>query len=371
MPRALILVLIRLFVLAALAASSALMFDYRGGAAAFCAVGEGCDKIKESTWASIAGIPTPILGVLAFVALYALTLLPHPRRKQLMVPAALIGALGGIGFLLIQALVEHAFCKLCVVVDVSSIAAAAAAIVYRARGDAGDDGRLSQGAWGALAALAIAAPLVFGKMQPEPEVKAAISRYWVAGKVNIVEMSDFECAFCRIQHPSTHEVLATYGDRVNFVRLTVPLGGHPNARPASRAYLCARDMGKGEPMAHALFTEELSEGSVDRTVRQLAAQHGLDLAALQRCMSDPKTDARVTEDYNRARDQIGFRGLPTMWVGSQVIEGARGAEALRRAIESQLEGGKSLRPTVSAAWLWSGLVAVLLGAGAWALRKRA
>ena len=369
MPRALILVFIRLFVLLATAVSSALLYDYRGAAPAFCATGEGCAKIKESAWASIAGVPTPVIGLLAFIVLYSLTLLPHPRRKQLMVPTAVLGALGGIGFLLIQAFVEHTFCKLCVVVDTSAILAAGAAVAYWFKGDEGHDGALSQGGWGAIGAVAVVAPLLFGRMQPDPEVKASVSRHWVPGKVNIVELSDFECPFCRIQHASLQSAMEPYSDKINFVRLTVPLGGHPNARPASKAYVCARDLGKGEIMAHALFTTELSKESIEQIVADFAQQQGVDPSQLKACIADPKTDARVGEEYSRARDQIGFKGLPTTWVGKKLFEGAAGPDSLRKAIEHELEGKGTLRPTASPVWLWSGLVGLLLVFGALALRR--
>jgi Protein-disulfide isomerase len=255
------------------------------------------------------------------------------------------------------------------VVDTSAILAATAAIAYWFKGDEGHDGALSQGGWGALGAVAVIAPLLFGKMQPDPEVKASVSRYWVPGKVNIVELSDFECPFCRIQHASLKTAMEPFGDKINFVRVTVPLGSHANARPASKAYVCARDLGKGEIMAHALFTTELSKESIDKMVADFASQQGVDLEKFKACISDPKTDACVSEEFSRARDQIGFKGLPTTWVGKKLFEGAAGPDSLKKAIESEIDGKGSLRPQASPVWLWSGLVGLFVAFGAWALRR--
>jgi predicted DsbA family dithiol-disulfide isomerase/uncharacterized membrane protein len=366
MPRALILVLIRTLILIALAVSSALLFDYRGQAPAFCTTGDGCAKIRESSWAVIAGVPTPIIGVLAFVVLFGMTLLSHPRRKQWMVPTAVLGGLAAAAFIAIQAFVEHTFCKLCMIVDTAAILAAIAAVAYRYKAEAGSDGAVSTTWWSVMGALAVAAPQAFGRMQPPPEVKPAILKYWQAGKVNIVEMSDFECPFCRLQHNALAEAIKGQENKVNFVRLTVPLSGHANARPASRAYLCAKEQGKGEEMAHELFTDELTPGTYERH----AAKLGLNVEEFKRCQADAKTDARVTEEYKHAQEGIGFKGLPTTWVGAQLLEGAQSKNELQKAIQEAAAGGSN-RPTASPVWLWLLLVGAFLTVGGLSLRKSA
>ncbi|MBI5538107.1 MAG: thioredoxin domain-containing protein [Deltaproteobacteria bacterium] len=370
MPRALILVLLRMLVLVSTAVSSALLYDYKGAAPAFCVTGDGCAKIKESAFASIAGVSTPVLGVLAFGTLFGLTLLSHKYRRQWMVPVAILGALSAAAFIAIQAFVEHTFCKLCMVVDTSAIAAGGVAVWYWLKADRGDDGAVPTVWWSVMGAVAIAAPQAFGRMQPLPEVKPAILKYWQPDKINIVEMSDFECPFCRMQHPALLEAAKPFEDRIHFVRLTVPLAGHPFARPASRAYLCARDLGKGEAMAHELFTNELTPGTLEQNAAKLAAQ-GMNLEQYKACLADPKTDARVTDEYKQAHDGIGFKGLPTTWIGGQLFEGAQTTEDLRAAIQREATGGKGLRASVSPIWLWSLLIAAFLGVSVAAVRQGA
>jgi protein-disulfide isomerase len=369
MPRALILVLFRMLVLVALAVSSALLYDYKGGAPAFCATGDGCAKIKESMFANIAGIPTPFIGVAAFGVLFGLSLLSHARRKQWMVPVSVLGALSAAGFIAIQAFVEHTFCKLCMIIDTSAIIAAGVAIVYRLKADVGNDGLVPAVWWSVVGAAAVVAPQIFGRMQPLPEVKPAVLKYWEPDKINIIEMSDFECPFCRMQHTAFAEAVKPFEDRVHFVRLTVPLASHVNARPASRAYLCAKDQGKGEAMAHELFTNELTPGNIELNATKLGKE-GLNLEQYKACLADPKTDGRVTDEYKQAHDAIGFKGLPTTWVGSQLLEGAQKTEDLRAAIEREASGGQGLRPTASPVWLWSLLIALFVAVSAVAVRQR-
>ncbi len=369
MPRAPLLVVIRMLVLIALAVSSALLHDYSVPLPAFCAAGEGCAKIRESTYASLAGVPTPLIGVLAFAVLYGLSLGGHEFRKRWMVPATIIGALCGLAFLAVQAFVEHTFCKLCVVVDSAAVLAAIVAVVYRQRGSQGNDGALPASWWGAAGAIAVIAPLMFASLQPAPPAPPAIVRYWVPGKINVVELSDFECPFCRLQHPDLTAALQPYDARVDFVRLTVPLQGHPHARGASRAYYCAKDQGLGEAMADSLFNaEDISQLGIRKIADEMRAR-GLILDAFQRCLADPHTDERVSRDYDSAQNEIRFKGLPTVWIGAQLFEGRQQPEVLRRAVQQEASGGVSWRPRISAVWLWGLLVAGFVGLAAVSLRR--
>jgi protein-disulfide isomerase/uncharacterized membrane protein len=366
MPRAPILVLIRVCALVALAVSAALLHDYTRPLPAFCAEGAGCDQVRQSAYSSILGVPTPVVGVLAFVALFALTLLPHERRRRLMVPVAVLGGVFGAAFLAIQALVLHVFCKLCIVVDLAAVLAAVGGVLYAWKGERGDDGAVSARHWAIAAAVAFVAPFFFGYLQPPPPVKPAILRFWQPNKVTIVELSDFQCPFCRVLHPELAKAIASYPGRVNLVRLTVPLDNHQHAKTASRAYLCAKDQGKGEVMADALFeASDMTETGCEALAGKL---DGLDQAAYKKCFADPKTAERVQAERQLAQREIGFHGLPTLWIGKQQLVGARSEKDLREAIDKQLEGGDGLQPNVSPVWLWTLLMAGIGAVGVRAVR---
>lgn len=370
MPRAAILALLRALVLIALAVSAALLFDYVVEPTFCTAAGEGCATIRASSFARVLGVPTPVLGVTAFVLLFALSFLPHERRRTLMVPIAVAGGLFGLGFLGVQWLVEHAFCNLCVVVDLVSIVAGLVAIAYRIYAGQGDDGAVAARGWAAAGLVVLGAPILFAYARPTPPVKPAIERQWVPGKINIVELSDFECPFCRVQHHALAPAMDRYGDRIHFVRITVALPTHPHSRSASCAYVCARDQAKGEPMADELFSaSDLSAGAMTVIAGRLAAQ-GLNRDEFSRCMADPRTDKRVTEEYVKANDEIGFRGLPTIWIGSQMLEGSRTTEELSQAIARAQQSEPKTRWALSSIWFWSLLVTGIVGLGIAAVRSR-
>ena len=337
--------------LVALAASAALLYDYTRPLPAFCQSGGGCDAVRHSQFAYVLGVPQPIIGLFAFVVLLGGSFRPHAWRAAYLTPIATLGGILGVAFLAIQAFKIGAFCNLCLVVDSASIALAMLAWLHRAS-PTGTDGALSTTSWGVLALVAVSAPLIFAQLRPVPPVPVAVAKLWSPGHLNIVELSDFECPFCRLLHASLKSVLASYGDRVNLVRVTTPLPGHKNARIASRAYLCAKAQGKGEDMADALF---VNDDISDLGCRAISASlAGLDRPAFDACYVAPSSDALVEAELRRAKE-IGYKGLPTMWVGTELLLGNRSPEDLRAAIDGGLNGNRGSGPNIPQSWLWGGL----------------
>ncbi len=370
MRRTYTLVAFRTLVLVALSASAALLYDYTRPLPAFCQSGGGCEAVRQSAFAHIFGVPQPVIGLLAFVVLLGGSFAAHPWRAKYLTAIATLGAVLALGFLAIQAFVVHAFCYLCVVVDSSTVLLAALAWLHRSAPE-GNDGALSNTSWGMLALVSVLAPYLFAQMQPRPEVPAPVARMWEPGKLNIVELSDFECPFCRMLHGDLRKALEPYGDRVHLERLTVPLPMHQHARTAARAYVCARVQNMGEAMADRLFTaSDLSEAGCRAIATQLASG-GLDLAAFDKCFSGPDSETMVAHDVDIAK-QITFKGLPTLWIGSQVLIGARSADDIRATIDAELGAARRPAPQVPQGWLWGGLLALFaVAAGYAAFAERA
>ena len=159
------------------------------------------------------------------------------------------------------------------------------------------------------------------------------------------------------------ELTSEYRDRVNLVRLNVPLPGHSNALDAARAFCCADDQGKGEEMADALFaSDDLSAEGCER----LAASLGLSRSVFRACVESVATNERVERENQRAR-HAGLKGLPTVWIGDQVLIGLQPADKLRAAFVEAARGKPTQLPT---AVLWALLAGALAVFGAVAMRGR-
>jgi predicted DsbA family dithiol-disulfide isomerase/uncharacterized membrane protein len=338
------MLLLRIAALVGLGVSAAMQADYTRPVSALCEAGSGCDQVRASHFSHLFGIAVPVIGMAGFAVLIMLSLVRHPKASIATLIAALGGAAGAGVFLAIQAFKIHAFCKLCVIVDVSAIIAGAAApVAYRAGANRRDP------AWPWMAATALWAflPLAWAKALPPPEVPAQISALWKPGAINVVEFADFECPYCRLLHPLLAEVMDAYAGRIHFTRLNMPLGSHPRARDAARAYSCADDLGMGDRMADALFAgEDIGPTGCER----IAASLGIALETFRACVASASTEQRIESDIRRFRE-AKLRGLPAVFVGKRLLVGMQRAETLREAFaEAALQDQTGSLQTLSS-WL--------------------
>jgi predicted DsbA family dithiol-disulfide isomerase/uncharacterized membrane protein len=331
-----------------LAVSAALLVDSMQPVPAFCSA-SGCEAVRATAWARPLGIPMPVFGLVFFAA--ALVLAALPRRVGARQLVALAGGAGAIGLLGLQAFVIGEWCALCVVADVAAIAHAV--LIVSAGAVWPSAGRRAIGVTAALAAAAVALPLVglsssktvpvtaatspagsSGEMPGQRGLPEVIDREQIPGRIAVVDFIDFQCPHCRAVHPRLVEALRQVEGPVHVVRKMMPLPQHPGAMPAAIAWCCADAQGKGDEMAEALLAarvEELTPQGCER----IAAELGLD-------MDRYRTDAASKETRNRIRADIadahkaGIKGLPTIYIGSQAFTDARVTveqfvAALRRA----------------------------------------
>ena len=335
MPKLPALSLLRVAALVAIAASAALLSDYVAGAPSFCSPHSGCGAVRMSPFAfyNVGGVfvPLPAFGVLGFVALLASSLLS--RRATLL--TAGVGGTVALFLLAVQAFVIQHFCWLCVTTDVSALVAAGAAFSLRkTMWEEHERGRLRSWAWWTLGGLALSAPIVWPQVKIAPPVPNAVLSFYQAGKVNVIEFADFECPACRAFSGILKQALASYGDRVHFVRLNKPLDMHQYAKGAARAAVCGAAQHQAEPMADALFeTEDLTPAGLE----QLAQRLKLDLPAFKACLEAPATAARVDHEASLLVPPE-LEGLPTTYIGGKRLLGVQSPETVADALERAARG---------------------------------
>lgn len=344
-PRALLVV--RIAALVALLVSGALLVDYQTATPQFCEAGSTCDLIKTSGYGHPLGIPFPAIGLVCFLGLIVLSVVPGARARQLTAWAAMFGGLSAFSLLAAQAALIGGFCKLCVIVDTSAIIAALAGSSFRSLSAASsNEGSsaasiterdwLHPAAWVVLAACTGAAATVWSISRPPGEAPSEIKALWKPGAVNIVDFSDFECPFCRLAHPRIHDAIKDVPN-VNFVRETVPLDMHPHARFASRAYLCAARQGKGEEVADALFT---TESMTARDCEKIAVDHGVAIDAYRACVESPEIEKQIEETRDLFK-KAKMRGLPSIWIGNELLGGLREPQEYKNAVARAARSGST------------------------------
>jgi uncharacterized membrane protein len=121
---------LRLTALSALVVSAALTADRLHPGRGFCPLAEACNAARNSALGTIHGVPTSTIGMLAFGALFFLTLLPVEWGRRLLRPAGILAALAGAGLFIYQATVLHSFCPLCLVADAAGLFAGMITITW-------------------------------------------------------------------------------------------------------------------------------------------------------------------------------------------------------------------------------------------------
>ena len=161
----------------------------------------------------------------------------------------------------------------------------------------------------------------------------------------IVEISDFQCPFCRQWQQQTYpqlqsEYVATGKAKLAYVHL--PLSNHQHALPAAEASMCASAQGRFWEMHDAIFDTQpqwARLASAAAVFDSLAARTGIDMPAWRACIESGIMRPLIRSDYERATssgasstptflimgDSTITNGQPVMLVGAQPIENFRTA----------------------------------------------
>jgi len=161
--------------------------------------------------------------------------------------------------------------------------------------------------------------------------------------ITIVEYTDFQCPYCRQEHPVIVELFKRYGDKVRLVVKDMPMPFHPRAMPAARIFeaVAMQDASKAPKFYDIMYDQQdrlISEGDrfLDETVRSL----GLDVARARRDAASATVAARIAADVAEAQ-RFGITGTPGFLVNGVLLQGAYPVDAFARIIDRQLAASRS------------------------------
>jgi protein-disulfide isomerase len=157
----------------------------------------------------------------------------------------------------------------------------------------------------------------------------------------VIEVSDFQCPYCRQFHDDSYEALKrAYVDsgKVRIAYVNFPLSMHRNAFAASEAAMCAGAQDKFWPMHDVLFTTQKQWESLpapQAMFDSLASAQGVELASFRKCVSGHLTKPMIEADIDRATKQ-GVESTPTFLIGGTMMTGAQPLANFRHVIDSAL-----------------------------------
>lgn len=178
---------------------------------------------------------------------------------------------------------------------------------------------------------------------------------WTLGNpdatVTLVEYADLQCPACAAYHPVIKDVIAEYGDRIQYVYRHFPLTTiHRNAIPAAQAAEAAGKQGKFWEMQDLLFenqTEWSPDGNARATFEQYAADLGLDIDQFK---ADYDSDEVKEGVQANLREANGFRlsSTPTFILDNRIITSAPATvDGFGTLIEQRLKFAELLGDDVS------------------------
>ena len=149
------------------------------------------------------------------------------------------------------------------------------------------------------------------------------------GDVTIVEFFDYQCPYCKANHPILKDVVENDGN-VRLVMKDWPIFGAPSILAAQLA-LGASSLGQYKTASDALMETEgrLSKDLIHDTL----ALADLDVSALEKAYEDSreKWDGLMARNSRQAT-LLGLQGTPAFIIGKTIYPGSMSDEALRDAI---------------------------------------
>ena len=170
-----------------------------------------------------------------------------------------------------------------------------------------------------------------------------------SAKVTVMEISDYQCPFCKRQTQQTFPKLIdeyVKTGQVQYLFVDYPIAQlHPTAARSHEAAICAGEQGKYWEMHVSLFNSPIAKD--DAALIGQGRAIGLDMKAFQACLASGKHAASVQASVARM-EQLGISGTPMTVIGLtpppgqpmkvvKYVYGAQSYAAFKDAIDSVLK----------------------------------
>lgn len=144
-----------------------------------------------------------------------------------------------------------------------------------------------------------------------------------AAALRVIEFIDYQCPSCAKASFFLHELVKRHPQEIYLEVKYFPLRGHAHSMTAAKLVECSRRQGKFWEAHTAVFESQPAWRDLDDArpiLTQVLQAAGVDLAAADRCQSDPKTEKTVTDDREAAL-KLGLKSTPTFFINGEMFVG--------------------------------------------------
>src|SRR5437763_3677272 len=195
----------------------------------------------------------------------------------------------------------------------------------------------------------VVAPNGLGKFDDSVSRHADMARIRgsASAQVWLVEISDFQCPFCKQWHDETfakidQEYVKT--GKVRLAYLNFPLTRiHKNAQAAAEAAMCAGVQGKFWELHESLFQTQPKWAELKSPLAvfdSLARAAKVDPKSWSNCMSTHATAKLIQADRDRST-QAGVESTPTFFIGDRALAGAYPVDTFRVVLDQAIAKAKA------------------------------
>lgn len=161
-----------------------------------------------------------------------------------------------------------------------------------------------------------------------------------AAKVEILELSDFQCPTCARAHEKIEPLIQKNLSKINYVRIDLPLFEHHEwAIPAAMAARALQRVAPAKYWQYVDYVFKNQEGigkrKIDDVIREWVDDNDVDAAAFNKIYTS-KTERQALLDQVSRAFAIGVASTPTFLVNGQIMgygpEGTFTIDAIAKAI---------------------------------------
>jgi len=168
--------------------------------------------------------------------------------------------------------------------------------------------------------------------------------------IRLVEISDFQCPFCRQFYDDTYGALDSQyvlSGKIKYVWISYASPSHPLAWSATEAAFCAGAVGMFWSMHDLLFTRQDQWTGADDPYSvfvEYAIELGIELGSFEDCIRNDRMAPLQSRDYANVI-QAGINSTPYFIVAdSMAIRGAADIGTFQAALDSVLAPGSREAP---------------------------